>query len=432
MQSKVILVLITYILLFQLYGQNNDVINWINENSIKIEDSQPDTQLSIFSKNVPKKFNSAKIFGFGEATHHGKEFFDIKTKFFKYLVESQDVKVFIIEDSYPSEKGINEWISGGDGDSKAITSNFDVYPWYCKEVIHLLQWMRSYNSDKTEDKQIRFYGMDIQNANNIDKEIRSVVKKYSIPVNEELLSVIDTCVHKKIEYGKRTDWADTQTPKLNEVRSIMLNFQKETNNENTEYKSAIRALDNLIGYTHYIQHQHSQDRDLKMFENVKSIVKNNSSNGKAFIWAHNEHINNNGFAHYNSRNIYNLGRHLKEHYADAYYSVGFDFGKGDLRGFIFDENKKASWHVFELKETPSKTYASTLIKAKDDIYFIDMNKALNDTPYNFFNKKTKQLILGGSGYHPQKNNLYNKKFSEMYDGLIFVKHITVPNYNLKD
>lgn len=417
----------------QLNSQNNDVINWINENSIKIEDSDPDSKLSIFDENLPKKFADAKIFGFGEATHHGKEFFDIKSKFFKYLVETQNVKTFILEDSYPIEKGINEWISGGNGDPETIALNFNIPPWYCKEVVNLLQWMRSYNSDKTEDKQIRVYGMDIQNAKGIDKELRGLISKYNIPVDKELLKVIDMSVNKKIEYGKSTDWANIQTPKLNEIKSILLNFQKETNNnKNTEYQLAIRALENLIKYTYYIQHQHSQDRDLKMFENVKSITKNNSPNGKVFIWAHNEHINNKGFAHYSTRNNYNLGRHLKEHYKNDYYSVGFDFGKGNLLGLIYDKNKKARWQTFELKEPLPKTYATTLIQAKDDIYFIDIYKALNDIPYKFFNKKTKQMLSGASGYNPNQTNLFNKKFSKMYDGLIFVKHITVPNYDLRE
>lgn len=100
---RIFLFLITYLLSFTIYSQNDKVVSWIDENAITIEDANPDTQLLIFNDNIPKRFADAKIFGFGETTHHGKEFFDIKAKFFKYLVETQDVKVFIIEDSYPSE-----------------------------------------------------------------------------------------------------------------------------------------------------------------------------------------------------------------------------------------------------------------------------------------------------------------------------------------
>ena len=108
MLIRIFLVLIVCLFNFCTYGQNDNVVNWINENAIKVEDADPDTELLIFNDNIPEKFANAKIFGFGEATHHGKEFFDIKAKFFKYLVETQNVKVFIMEDSYPSESGINE------------------------------------------------------------------------------------------------------------------------------------------------------------------------------------------------------------------------------------------------------------------------------------------------------------------------------------
>ena len=53
-----------------------------------------------------------------------------------------------------------------------------------------------------------------------------------------------------------------------------------------------------------------------------------------------------------------------------------------------------------------------------------MAKALNGNSSNFFLKKTKQLTYGAGGFNPNVNNLWQKKFSEMYDGLIFVKNIT--------
>jgi erythromycin esterase len=422
---------IIYFIIFQTYGQVDKVVSWINENAIEIEDANPDTNLYIFNNNIPKKFADAKIFGFGEATHHGKEFFDIKAKFFKYLVETQDVKVFIIEDSYTSEAGINEWIGGGKGNVETIAKNFSIVPWYNKEVVNLLEWMRNYNLTKNQDQQIRFYGMDIQNVQNINKEIRDLVEKYNIPISEELLLIADKCAEKKVEYNKSMEWADIQIPKLNEIESTLLDFRKGIKAENIdEYNSAIRALNYLSKYTYYVQNNYIQDRDLKMFENAKWIIENKSKNGKAFIWAHNEHINNKGFANYSTRNIYNLGRHLKEHYKNNYYSVGFDFGKGTLGGYVFSKDEGTKWKTYELNIPFPKTYAETLIKAKDDIYFIDMVNVTKNNPNNFFNKKKKQLFLGGPGYNPEQYQLFNKKFSEMFDGLIFIKNITVPNYNL--
>lgn len=428
---KKIISAISFFLLFHTYAQNQKAVSWINENAIKIEDANPDTNLTIFNNNIPQKFADAKIFGFGEATHQGKEFFDLKAKFFKYLVETQGVKVFIMEDSYTSEAGINEWISGGKGNAETIAKNFTIGFWYYKEVANLLEWMRNYNLNKTKEEQIRFYGMDIQDVKKINQEIRNLVKKYNIPMSEELLLVVDNCVEKKVKYSGKTDWADIQIPKLNKIESILLDFRKGIKNENIdEFNSAIRALNYLSKYTYYVQNHYSQDRDLLMFENAKWIVENKSKNGKAFIWAHNEHINNKGFGNYSNRNIYNFGRHMKEYYKNEYYSVGFDFGTGIQAGYFSNKDEKPSWKKVELNEPFAETYAKTLIEAKNEIYFIDMAKALDGSLSNFFTEKSKQIVAGGGGFNPKNNHLYQKKFSEMYDGLIFVKNITLPTNNL--
>lgn len=130
--------------------------------------------------------------------------------------------------------------------------------------------------NKAKDEQIHFYGMDIQNVQNINQKLRDLVKNYNIPVTEELLLAADKCVEKKVDYMKSTNWADTQIPKLNEIKSVLIDFQKSLKNENnTEFSSVIRALDYLIKYTYYVQNNYSQDRDLKMFENVKFIIETN-------------------------------------------------------------------------------------------------------------------------------------------------------------
>lgn len=429
---RIFISVITFFLLFHTYAQNQKAVSWINENAIKIEDANPDTKLTVFNDNIPKKFVDAKIFGFGEATHQGKEFFDLKAKFFKYLVENQDVKVFIMEESYTSEAEINKWISGGKGNSETIAQNFSITFWKCKEVVNLLEWMRSYNLNKSEDDQIRFYGMDIQMVKNINLEIRNLVKKYNIPVSEELLLEVDKCVEKKLYPREKNHWADIKIPKLNKIERILLDFRKGVKDENIdEFTTAIRAFNYLSQYTYLVQHLSSQTRDLKMFENAKWIIENKSTNGKAFIWAHNEHINNLKLGNYSKRKLYNLGKHLKNYFKNDYYSVGFDFGKGTQAGYFANKGEELKWQDYVLNAPFDNTYAKTLIEASEEIYFIDISTALDGSSSNFFKKKSKQLVAGGGGINPQKIRLYQKRFSEMYDGLIFVKNIRLPNYDLK-
>jgi len=427
---KNILLTIIFLLSIQLNSQNDKTINWINKNAIKIEDANPDTELSIFNDNTPEKFANAKIFGFGEASHNGKEFFDIKSKFFKHLVITQDVKVFIIEDQYQTEPKINEWISGGQGDLKTIVNNFKIGFWKCQEVANLLKWMRSYNLNKPKEDQITFYGMDIQMGGNLNREIRGFVEKHKIPINEELLVVADSCANKKLDFKTSTNLIDIQISKLKEIEQIILAFQ--TNNKEDsihEFNSIIRTLNYLINYTHYIHQPTTEMRDVKMFESAKWIIDKESKNGKAFIWAHNEHINKKEM-NYSNSGIVTLGAHLKNYYKDDYYSVGFDFGIGELGGFVTEKNKSNYWKTYHLEKPFNKTYAETLFRTNDDIYFIDMDRALASDSTNFFGIKNKHLLIAAGGYKPKPlyKIMVSKIYTEIYDGLIFVKRISPVTY----
>lgn len=418
------------LLTMTINAQEEQTVTWLNNNLIKITSADPNSELTTFHNNIPDKFVNASIFGFGEATHDGKEFFNIKAKFFKYLVEEHDVKVFIMEESYPAEAGINEWISGGEGDIETITNNFSLRPWHTEEVADLLKWMRDYNLDKAREDQIRFYGMDIQVVKDINLEIRDFVKKYEVPVSEELLAVVDSCALKKIDYRNPTNWADIKLPRLEQIEKIISDTRINSDQKlNAEFTSVIRALNYLQQYTYYLQHSKSEVRDQKMFENVKRIVNNKTKNGKAFIWAHNEHINNKEISPAGSGWV-SLGGHLKEFYGDDYYSVYFDFGKGKLSGYVQKRNKPDYWDIFEIDKPFRKTYAETLIEADEDIYFIDMDEIENSEAKSFFGNPKKQLLLGGPGYNPKtkRRAMVRKNYLEICDGLIFVENISVPDY----
>ncbi|NMM50794.1 erythromycin esterase family protein [Marinigracilibium pacificum] len=407
-------------------AQDDKVIQWINNNLIEIENQDLDSGLVAFHNNIPEKFKNASIFGFGEATHHGREFFTIKAKFFKYLVENLGVRAFIMEEFKMAESGINEWISGGEGDINTIANNFDYYLWQTEEVIDLLLWMRNYNLDKPESDQIRFYGMDIQSVVGINNEIRAFIKKYDIPVSEEFLSVIDSCSYNQIDSEKVSLWNE----KLNEIEKVILeNEGTFTAEQRKDFRSAGRALSYIIKHINYLKHPGNGVRDQLMFENVKWIINNETKNGKAFIWAHNEHVNNIEVSPMGSGWV-SLGGHLKNFYDNKYYSVYFDFGKGELMGIVRDKNKPVHWNIYEIDKPFQNTYAETLFKADKEIYFIDIESVNNIEVEKFFSYPKKQLLLGGPGYNPKVKNraLVRKNYMETCDGLIFVKNISVPRY----
>lgn len=204
-------------------AQESNVLQWLNTNAIPVEDASQNTPLTAFSKNVPQKFKDARIFGFGEATHNTKEFFDLKAKFFKHLVETQGVNIFIMEDAYITCYKVNEWLAGrAEGDARKMAGNLGFLIWRTEEVANLLQWMKDYNTGKPTDKQIRLYGMDDQFGTGINYIVRDYVKENKLELPEELLVVADSCAAKGMFPAPKKQWSTDKIVKLKELREFWL------------------------------------------------------------------------------------------------------------------------------------------------------------------------------------------------------------------
>jgi len=407
------------------FAQNTAAVNWINQHAVSIEDASPDTPLIAFAQSVPDKFRDARIFGFGEASHHGREFFNLKAKFFKYLVEQQGVRVFIMEESYQAEHGINEWISGGKGDSTTVLNNFGHYLWRTREVLELLQWIRSYNHGKPRGAQIRFYGVDNQMGYDINKILRDYVQMHDVKIEESLLAAADSCATARFGEVASGKWDKKMIPKLQAIKQLLQQNNEENNTYSHEYNDMIRALERLEQYTAYISWPANGVRDNAMCENVLKILELEGNNSKAFLWAHNEHINKKDFG----ATVPSMGSRLKEYFKHHYYAVGFDFGNGVLKGYKVKNKQVAGSEYYTLNKPYKKTFAETLFQAQPDIYFIDMDMAGKDSVASkFFGAEMKQLFLGGPGFDPKRQTFSSRKYTEAYDGLIFIKTISPVTY----
>jgi erythromycin esterase len=404
----------------------SSVVDWINKNAITLEDSISNNHLIKLDQESFPQFNNVRIFGFGEATHHAKEFFEIKASFLKYLVQKRGVTSFVMEESYYVEKGLNEWLNGGDGDITAIVKGFSQPPWKSKEVVELFMWIKEYNQDKEAKHRVQFYGMDSQLGTEINVELRRFVTKHGISIGEDLLQAADSSSNYRTNFKPNT-WASQQLRNLDLIKNLIQAHQVRSASKNDpEYNKIFRALEYLQNYMQYAAKPTTEVRDEQMFKNVIYTIQNLEYSGNVFLWAHNEHINKQG----HSKGIINLGNRLKNHFGQAYYCVGFDFGKGTLRGLVLKSKKKYSWEKHKLNEPYKNTFAATLIKAKSQIYFLDMMIAFKTETTKFFEVEQKHLSAGGPGFNPKKPIFIKRSYFDAYDALIFVNTITDANYKL--
>ncbi|MFD3547470.1 erythromycin esterase family protein [Streptomyces sp. NPDC058655] len=104
----------------------------------------------------------AEVVGLGEATHSSHEFFTLKHRVFRYLVEEKGFRTFALEGSWSAGLRLNGYVLHGRGDLRQIMDEEfqNVYAsWNNAEYRDLVQWMRDYNLRHPKDP-VQFMGND--------------------------------------------------------------------------------------------------------------------------------------------------------------------------------------------------------------------------------------------------------------------------------
>ncbi|MFJ8329964.1 erythromycin esterase family protein [Streptomyces sp. NPDC094437] len=108
----------------------------------------------------------AKVVGLGEATHSSHEFFTLKHRVLRYLVEAKGFRAFALEAAWSTGLRLDTYVRTGKGDPHRIMREEfqDTYAWWdTKEYLALVEWLRGWNTRHPQD-QVRFLGDDFAYA----------------------------------------------------------------------------------------------------------------------------------------------------------------------------------------------------------------------------------------------------------------------------
>ncbi len=376
-------------------------------------------------KNILK---DKKIIAMGEATHGTSEFFQMKHRFFEFLVEEMDYRVFVMECNVGDGQVINDYILKGEGNIDDSLDGLGLYR--TEEVKNMIKWMKEYNDDTSHKEKIKFYGMDNVNIldtlpklsyylGKLDKELQTKV--------EDTLSIM----YRNDIKALTNEQLDSILLNINEFKKDMENSKEKylNNNLQNEYELAIWNL-NLVSqcaeYNRELNKSVSQMvqsvaamnlRDKYMAANVKWIQEHESKlgNDKVMLWAHNIHVSS-------MDNMYRyMGKNLKEMYGDEYYSIGFEFSRGNFNAV---DMSSGTLTRFDIYDNGPEYLAYKLDKTQIPISFLDFNSSSENKEVSEMLSKNQAFNFGTSYYDESIQKSFEYIPKNLFDGLIYIKETT--------
>ncbi|MFO7979615.1 MAG: erythromycin esterase family protein [Candidatus Aminicenantes bacterium] len=347
-------------------------------------------------------FSQAQVIGLGEATHGTREFFELKQRLLRYLVENHNVRALGFEFDFRFESSLNieRFVTEGKGDINALFSGL-YWTHRNQELKDLILWMKKYNSDKKEPEKVHFLGIDSQldiwytdelfdELYRFDKGLFEYLREYRNQLKS--LGKID---HKKMS-----------TEKYNQIKSLLSQLKELTctyftenpsDAEATHRKLLIHLIDSylLSHELRFLLPQKKNVRDRHMADHCLWLKEFVEDHQKIAVWAHNSHVAKN--PHYTSDGSPAMGEYLKKKLGPAYLSIATSFSNGCFAAVTDDysgaDTKPIIW---EIKSDPLLNSPNYLFHNADFQNFIFLISSLEKDSelFKYFNQPLPFLGIG--------------------------------------
>lgn len=297
-----------------------------------------------------ERIADARVVLLGEATHGTAEFYDMRARITRELIENKGFTIVAVEADWPDTESIDHFIRGP-GHSpfdrhKSKAKSFTGFPswmWANHSVLAFSHWLKDYNQGLTSaDESIGFYGLDLYN---MYSSIEAVLD-YLQQVDPQAAEVASR------SYGCLMPWSDEpslysramQSGRYHgcgyEVNMVLQALRKNRTRylqrDSRRYFSAVQNARLVSNGERYYRSMYDavndawNQRDQNMLETLQSILRYRGPTSKAVVWAHNSHIGDARATSMSEHAEINLGQLVRETFADNAYLVGFGTDHGTV------------------------------------------------------------------------------------------------------
>jgi len=334
----------------------------------------------------------ADVVGVGEATHGTREFFALKTRVVRFLVEECGFRTVAFEADVANALGIDEYVRRGTGTPGDALDDLLLWVWKTEGVRNLLAWLREFNSGRSPDDQVRFFGVSLSDPSRPADHLRTYLQAVD-PEYAAGLTELDRLADEEIP--REDEDEDDREAFLDSGLAVAGTIRERLEANRERYVEAGSVRDYRIA-THLCRHLEQdcewnrtrlstpgrfdpeafEQRGRYMAENVGWCLDSDPGEG-VVLWAHNTHVKRGSFdMAYEWASGSTMGEYLDREFGSRYRPLGTDFGHGQFLAVADgDERKRRRFAVDEPLAGSLTTYLDRLDQSP---LFLDLRGAGND------------------------------------------------------
>ncbi len=411
------------------------------------------TEYEDFSDLAPLKdiLAGVRIVALGEATHGTREFFQLKHRLTRFLVEQMGFSAFTIEAGVVPCRNIDDYVRAGKGDRAKALASQRFWTWDTEEVTALIEWMREHNLRCERGRECRFFGFDIQ----ILPEALETAERLIAQAGDRDFCAWALPVLTEMKEKHATIQPDDAQPLIQRLLGVYgyviareLPFTVALGGAYEDLRTALRipvefAL-GMMGQSDMLMR--GRGRDLYMAENVTRILDDLGPQSKIVVWAHNAHIAIDD-------EWENMGYCLRNRYGSQYYAFALSCTRGRFQARTLETaddgktKKVGALCGHDAGEPEEGSWEAALSRYRPGDFYIDVRGGRSDEVVAKWAAQQLGIRAIGAVFDPslkpgpivdrpplsqpdRPDAMYEKcSLSERYDGIFHIENTTsaIPN-----
>ena len=361
----------------------------------------------------------ARIVALGENTHGTRDFFEMKARILRFLVEEMDFDTFAIEATWPEARRLDRYVRTGEGDPRELLSGLYFWTWNTESVLEMIEWMRAHNEAGGD---LGFHGVDMQYPGMALHLVREYVREVD-PESERLMTDRLACLtlfandHRgrfpNLRYGDQTNAERVECGmSLEAARRFLTEKQEAYELAAGEEAFAVARQALRVAFQYHLNATGVQWRDESMAENTIWLSDRIGPSGRMVLWAHNFHV----------ATVAPLqGHYQREAFGDDMVVLGFTHEHGRLTAFLARESGSCTGPLqqFDLEDPIPNSYEAYLAGASAPEFVLDF-RDLENEPGNAWLFESRPFRRSGACYSEDlaERFWFPIPVRERFDGII--------------
>jgi protein-L-isoaspartate(D-aspartate) O-methyltransferase len=290
------------------------------------------------------RIGDARVVLLGEATHGTSEFYLMRARITRALVERKGFDLVAVEADWPDAARIDHYVRERDVPRQewSAFARFPTWMWRNVEFQQFVDWLRAHNADLPREHRVRFAGLDLYSLySSISEVLRFLDARdpHTARIARERYGCLTPWQSDPAAYGRAAldgTYRTCETEVSRMLRSLLTERVKLMEGDPEPFFDAVqnaRLIADAESYYRIMYYGHHQSwnlRDTHMFNTLQSLLRFHGSESKAVVWEHNSHVGDASATEMSARGEINVGQLCRREFGERAYAVGFGTDHGTV------------------------------------------------------------------------------------------------------